>query len=119
MLVWRQPKGWETPTKINLTRGLGQTSQKLIRPVRNFRVPGAKQRNACPWIKFGGQEMKIRTLILGSAATIMMVGGAQAADLAVASGVDGVKVCSAEGAGYFYIPGSDQVGLSSFTYTPR
>ncbi len=51
--------------------------------------------------------MNYKTLILGSAATLMLVGGAQAADLAVASSVDYVKVCSAEGAGFFYIPGTD------------
>jgi hypothetical protein len=51
--------------------------------------------------------MKIRTLLLGTATAITMVGGAQAADLAVAEPVDYVKVCDAYGAGYFYIPGSD------------
>jgi len=51
--------------------------------------------------------MNIKTLLLGTATAVSMVGGAQAADLAVAEPVDYVKVCDAYGAGYFYIPGSD------------
>jgi hypothetical protein len=51
--------------------------------------------------------MNIKTLLLGTATAISMVGGAQAADLAVAEPVDYVKVCDAYGAGYFYIPGTD------------
>ena len=51
--------------------------------------------------------MKIRTLLLSSAAAFAVVGGAQAADLSVAEPVDYVKVCDAFGAGYWYIPGSD------------
>jgi len=51
--------------------------------------------------------MKIKTLLLGTATAFVMVGGAQAADLAVAEPVDYVKVCDAYGAGYFYIPGTD------------
>lgn len=51
--------------------------------------------------------MNIKTLLLGTVTAISAVGGAQAADLAVAEPVDYVKVCDAYGAGYFYIPGSD------------
>jgi len=51
--------------------------------------------------------MKIRTLLLGTATAFATVGGAQAADLAVAEPVDYVKVCDAYGAGYWYIPGTD------------
>jgi hypothetical protein len=51
--------------------------------------------------------MKLKTLLLGSAAAFAVVGGAQAADLSVAEPVDYVKVCDAFGAGYWYIPGSD------------
>jgi hypothetical protein len=51
--------------------------------------------------------MKIRTLLLGSAAAFAAAGAAQAADLSVAEPVDYVRVCDAFGAGYWYIPGTD------------
>ncbi|MEH2510341.1 hypothetical protein V1291_001695 [Nitrobacteraceae bacterium AZCC 1564] len=51
---------------------------------------------------------KIKSLILGSAATLVAVAGAQAADLPVkAKAVQYVKVCSLYGAGFYYIPGTD------------
>jgi hypothetical protein len=50
----------------------------------------------------------IKSLILGSAAGILAIGGAQAADLPVkAKAVEYVKVCSLYGAGFYYIPGTD------------
>src|SRR5580698_10447135 len=50
----------------------------------------------------------IKSLILGSAAALVAVGGAQAADLPVkAKAVEYVKICSLYGAGFFYIPGTD------------
>src|SRR6201988_2786162 len=50
----------------------------------------------------------IKSLILGSAAGLLAVGGAQAADLPVkAKAVEYVKVCSLYGAGFWYIPGTD------------
>ena len=49
-----------------------------------------------------------RTLILGTAAGLIAVGGAQAADLPVkAKAVEYVRICSLYGAGFFYIPGTD------------
>jgi Porin subfamily len=49
-----------------------------------------------------------RTLILGSAAGLIAISGAQAADLPVkAKAVEYVRVCSLYGAGFFYIPGTD------------
>ena len=51
--------------------------------------------------------MKLKTLLLGSAAAFAVVGGAQAADLSVAEPVEYVKACEAFGAGFFYLPGSD------------
>jgi porin-like protein len=49
-----------------------------------------------------------RTLILGSAAALMVAGGAQAADLPVkAKPVEYMKICTGYGAGFFYIPGTD------------
>ncbi len=50
-----------------------------------------------------------KSLLLGSAAGIAAVTGAQAADLPVkAKPVEYVKVCSLYGAGFFYIPGTDK-----------
>jgi hypothetical protein len=50
----------------------------------------------------------IKGLILGSAAGLLAVGGAQAADLPVkAKAVEYVRVCSLYGAGFWYIPGTD------------
>jgi Porin subfamily len=50
----------------------------------------------------------IKSLVLGSAAGLIAMGGAQAADLPVkAKAVEYVKVCSLYGAGFFYIPGTD------------
>ncbi len=52
--------------------------------------------------------MKIKSLLLGAAAGIAAMTGAQAADLPVkAKPVEYVKVCSAYGAGFYYIPGTD------------
>jgi len=51
--------------------------------------------------------MNFKTLLLGSAAAMIMAGGAQAADLTVAEPVDYVKVCDAFGAGFYYSPGTD------------
>jgi Porin subfamily len=50
----------------------------------------------------------IRNLVLGSAAALLAVTGAQAADLPVkAKAVEYVRICSLYGAGFFYIPGTD------------
>jgi hypothetical protein len=50
----------------------------------------------------------VKSLILGSTATLLAVGGAQAADLPVkAKAVEYVKVCSLYGPGFYYIPGTD------------
>jgi hypothetical protein len=50
----------------------------------------------------------IKSLILGSAAGLLAMGGAQAADLPVkAKAVEYVRICSLYGAGFFYIPGTD------------
>ncbi|WP_020178681.1 porin [Methylopila sp. M107] len=56
----------------------------------------------------------VKSLALGSAAALMTMTGAQAADLPGAEPVDYVKVCDVKGStGFFYIPGTDtclQVG---------
>jgi hypothetical protein len=50
----------------------------------------------------------VKGLLLGSAAGVIAVAGAQAADLPVkAKPVEYVKVCSLYGVGYYYIPGTD------------
>ena len=50
----------------------------------------------------------VKSLLLGSAAGLVAVAGAQAADLPVkAKAVEYVKVCSLYGVGYYYIPGTD------------
>ena len=51
--------------------------------------------------------MTFKSVILGSAAAIMVAGAANAADLTVAEPVDYVKVCDAFGKGFFYSPGTD------------
>jgi hypothetical protein len=49
-----------------------------------------------------------RSLLLGSAAGLVAVAGAQAADLPVkAKPVEYVKICTLYGEGFYYIPGSD------------
>jgi len=51
-----------------------------------------------------------KSLLLGSAAGLTVVAGAQAADLPVrkaAPAVEYVRICSAYGAGFFFIPGTD------------
>src|SRR5690349_11860438 len=50
----------------------------------------------------------MKSLLLGSAAGLVAVVGAQAADLPVkAKPVEYVKVCSLYGAGFWYVPGTD------------
>jgi hypothetical protein len=46
--------------------------------------------------------------LLATAAGLTLAGGAQAADMPVkAKPVEYVKICSAYGAGFYYIPGTD------------
>ncbi|MPZ37642.1 MAG: hypothetical protein GEU95_06185 [Rhizobiales bacterium] len=50
----------------------------------------------------------VKSLLLGSAAGMVAVVGAQAADLPVkAAPVQYVKICTLYGDGFYYIPGSD------------
>jgi Porin subfamily len=50
----------------------------------------------------------VKSLVLGSAAGLLAMSGAQAADLPVkAKAVEYVRICSLYGAGFFYIPGTD------------
>src|SRR5712691_8708424 len=50
----------------------------------------------------------VKSLLLGSAAGVVAVTGAQAADLPVkAKPVEYVKICSLYGDGFYYVPGTD------------
>ncbi|MGV1790798.1 porin [Rhizobium lusitanum] len=54
--------------------------------------------------------MNIKSLLLGSAAALAVVSGAQAADAIVAAEpepLEYVRICDAYGAGYFFIPGTE------------
>ena len=53
--------------------------------------------------------MNIKSLLLGSAAALVAVSGARAADVIVADPepVEYVRVCDAYGTGFFYIPGTE------------
>ena len=52
--------------------------------------------------------MITKSLLLGSAAGLVAVAGAQAADMPVkAAPVQYVKICSLYGDGFYYIPGTD------------
>ncbi len=54
--------------------------------------------------------MNIKSLLLGSAAALVAVSGAKAADAVVAAepeAVEYVRVCDVYGTGYFYIPGTE------------
>jgi hypothetical protein len=58
----------------------------------------------------GGQDMNIKSMLLGSAAGLLVASAASAADLpgeVVPAAVDYVKVCDTFGAGFFYIPGTE------------
>ncbi|MCO6186632.1 porin [Rhizobium sp. L1K21] len=63
-------------------------------------------------------HMTIKSLLLGSAAALAAVSGAQAADAIVAAEpepMEYVKVCDAYGDGYFYIPGTETcLAISGF-----
>jgi hypothetical protein len=54
--------------------------------------------------------MHIKSLLIGSAAALAVVSGAQAADAVVAAEpepMEYVRICDAYGTGYFYIPGTE------------
>ncbi|MDP3899349.1 MAG: porin, partial [Mesorhizobium sp.] len=54
--------------------------------------------------------MNIKSLLIGSAAALVAVTGARAADAVMApepEPVEYVRICDAYGAGFFYIPGTE------------
>ena len=57
---------------------------------------------------WGANMNTVKTLLLGTAAGLVAVAGAQAADMPVkAAPVQYVKICSLYGDGFYYIPGTD------------
>ncbi|NKB51153.1 MAG: hypothetical protein GKR97_02840 [Rhizobiaceae bacterium] len=54
--------------------------------------------------------MKLKSLLMGSAAALITVSAAQAADAVVAEPepIESVRVCDMYGAGFFYIPGTEK-----------
>ena len=57
---------------------------------------------------WGAKMNTVKTLLLGTAAGLVAVAGAQAADMPVkAAPVQYVKICSLYGDGFYYIPGTD------------
>src|SRR5215211_596153 len=87
-----------------MSRGKGTSDQSLARDVE-AQQPGPPRVS-----KLWRSEMKlVKSLLLGSAAGLFAVAGAQAADLPVrkAAPVDYVRVCSTYGTGYFFLPGTD------------
>src|SRR5690606_20562044 len=58
----------------------------------------------------GGQKMNIKSLLLGSAAALVAVSGARAADAVVVAEpepAEYVRVCDVYGAGFYYMPGTE------------
>src|SRR5262245_12919820 len=58
----------------------------------------------------GGQKMNIKGLLLGSAAALVAVSGARAADAVVVAEpepMEYVRVCDTYGVGFYYIPGTE------------
>src|SRR5258708_5782754 len=79
----------------------GASPQGVQTPTRIWSLPDRSN--------FGGLTMKtIKSLVLGSAAALLAMSGAQAADLPVkAKAIEYVRICSLYGAGFYYIPGTD------------
>ncbi len=86
--------------------------------MRAFFVVGVRRENIAASHKFEaiynydwrGQKMNIKSLLLGSAAALIAVSGARAADAVVVAEpepAEYVKICDVYGAGYFYIPGTE------------
>src|SRR6201995_3942092 len=70
---------------------------------------GKKTRSgSAQWSNLEVNMKMVKSLVLGSAAGLVAMSGAQAADLPVkAKAVEYVRICSLYGAGFYYIPGTD------------
>jgi hypothetical protein len=91
------PEGWEKGSAIKFRKEQG-SRKKILISYLGLENP------------IGGFTMKlVKSLLLGSAAGLMAVTGSMAADLPSrkAAPAEYVRVCSAYGAGFFFIPGSD------------
>jgi hypothetical protein len=95
---------------VGFDKSADASAQALLAAISHFcaglRVRNAHRKRAQ---KFGAFNMKTgKSLLLGSAAGLIAITGAQAADMPVkAKPVDYVKVCSLYGVGFYYIPGTD------------
>src|SRR5256885_6757329 len=66
------------------------------------------RRETLPQTNLEVQMKMVKSLLLGTAAGLVAVAGAQAADLPVkAKPVEYVKICTLYGDGFYYIPGTD------------
>src|ERR1051326_3862975 len=73
-----------------------------MRRTRRRRIPSTRANSR------GAMMKMVKSVLLGGAAGLVAVAGAQAADLPVkAKPVEYVKICSLYGEGFFYIPGTD------------
>ena len=73
-----------------------------------FRVSSARRRPILPRQQMEVEMKMVKSLLLGTAAGLVAVAGAQAADMPVkAAPVQYVKICSLYGDGFYYIPGTD------------
>src|SRR5262245_7398988 len=72
-------------------------------------VPTTRPKERQSFASASEVQMKmVKSLLLGSAAGLTAVTGAQAADMPVkARPVEYVRICSLYGEGFFYIPGTD------------
>src|SRR5689334_15279479 len=102
---------WRGASPSRPVRFDGETKNRVVSRGTSGDLPGCYgTRRAEPSRKANLEvTMKmVKSLLLGSAAGLVAVAGAQAADLPVkAKPVEYVKVCSIYGAGFFYIPGTD------------
>src|SRR3954466_2444127 len=72
------------------------------------RVSSARRRPILPRQQMEVEMKMVKILLLGAAAGLVAVAGAQAADMPVkAAPVQYVKICSLYGDGFYYIPGTD------------
>src|SRR5690606_11075385 len=101
--------------------GMGRTRLFSLKAAGNSRITTASpERGADPKRcrtgrsgtkrKTGDTQMNIKSLLIGSAAALVMATGAQAADAIVMpepEPMDYVRICDVYGTGFYYIPGTE------------
>ena len=95
------------PVPRGTKRGTGRAGRdgELRGPSR---VSSARRRPILPRQQMEVEMKMVKSLLLGTAAGLVAVAGAQAADMPVkAAPVQYVKICSLYGDGFYYIPGTD------------